>query len=323
MDVGSPCPEDDDFFMPGQMLQKQKWPSTLIQQWWYYHWYICIQYMVPMYSICTCIYTLCTRICNVGACFDQLSWDIRIKGYLKDILEGYERISFWILMDIFLGYERISISYPLIFSVNPWTYPAVYLFISNHIPSYPQISIDIHRYPHRYPSTYSCISIYLSSDIHWHILCHLWDILWHPHWYPITYPSIPIYLSLWYPLHIRRYPSLYPAGYSTRIRLARHAPACSARKTILNQCPTSPLASHLLLQVPSFLVHHNSSTILGTQAGHNLPETQKIEFYSAWPAWIGDSDSIRNARKLFFATSFLCHDRRPRLFRNVTCQSNA
>ncbi len=58
-----------------QMLQGQKRPSTLIQQFWYYHWYICIQYMVPMYSVCTrhCIYTVCTCICNICACFNQLS----------------------------------------------------------------------------------------------------------------------------------------------------------------------------------------------------------------------------------------------------------
>jgi len=29
--------------------------------------------MVPMYSVCTCIYTACTRICNVHTCFNQLS----------------------------------------------------------------------------------------------------------------------------------------------------------------------------------------------------------------------------------------------------------
>jgi hypothetical protein len=77
MDVGSPCPElgpeDGDCFMPGQMLQEQKRPSTLIQQFWYYHWYIYIQYMVPMYSVCTRINTVCTCICNVCAWFNQLS----------------------------------------------------------------------------------------------------------------------------------------------------------------------------------------------------------------------------------------------------------
>ncbi len=61
-------------------------------------------------------------------------------GYLKDIVHGYKRISFWIWMDFLFGYERISMTYPFISSL----YPLLFIF------SYPIISNDsnhIHRYP--------------------------------------------------------------------------------------------------------------------------------------------------------------------------------
>jgi hypothetical protein len=44
---------------------------------------ICIQYVVPMYSACTCIYTVCTCICNVHTCLNQLSQQQILVGILE------------------------------------------------------------------------------------------------------------------------------------------------------------------------------------------------------------------------------------------------
>ncbi len=164
---------------------------------------------------------------------------------IKDIHLDMKGFPFWIWKDI----HDISIY------IQPLSI-AVYLFISNltnHIPSYLQISIDIHRYPTIYPF----ISMDLSIDIHWLILC---NILWYPHWYPKTYPCISKYLSFWYPVIIQRYPtsypsdiqypgsileviqrypSIYPAGYSTRIRLVLLAPACNGWITLRKQLCSS------------------------------------------------------------------------------------
>jgi hypothetical protein len=82
------------------------------------------------------------------------------------------------------GYERISSTYPSISSLYPWTFPAVYLFISNCIPSYPQMSIDIHKCP--------LISTMISNNLSFHIhrLIH-----WYPLTYPILYPLISTLIS--------------------------------------------------------------------------------------------------------------------------------
>jgi hypothetical protein len=37
---------------------------------------------MPMYSVCTCIYTVCTLICNVHTCFNQLSQQQILVGIL-------------------------------------------------------------------------------------------------------------------------------------------------------------------------------------------------------------------------------------------------
>ena len=120
----------------------------------------------------------------------ELSWDIRDWGYLMDIWSGYQRISFWISKDILLGYERIFMTYPLISSLYPLTYPKIYLFISNNIPSYPCISLDIHTisttFIFRYPLTYPLISVDLSYAISWDIYTDIQELI---HGYPSTYPS--------------------------------------------------------------------------------------------------------------------------------------
>ncbi len=71
MDQGSSCPEDGDFFMQGQMLQKQRRPSTVVV-YAYNMWHPCTVY-VHIYTVYVHIYTVCTRICNVCAWFNQLS----------------------------------------------------------------------------------------------------------------------------------------------------------------------------------------------------------------------------------------------------------
>ena len=68
MDGGSPCPEDGDivYARPDAAETEEPINSSLIG--------ICVQYVVPMYSVCTCIYTVtvCRHICNVCAWLNPL-----------------------------------------------------------------------------------------------------------------------------------------------------------------------------------------------------------------------------------------------------------
>ena len=112
------------------------------------------------------------------------------------------------------GHERISLVIPSISSFYPLTYPAVYLFISHHIPSYPKISNELRWYPNWCPTTSHFVSIYFSI----HILLLI-------QWNPSNYPSVPISTNM--DLLTPWYPAIILLDYFIRIQLVRLAPACS------------------------------------------------------------------------------------------------
>ena len=76
MDGGSPCPEDGDFFYarPDAAETEEAINSSLIG--------ICVQYVVLMYSVCTCIYTV--TVCTHMQCMCMVKSIV-----LTAILRGY------------------------------------------------------------------------------------------------------------------------------------------------------------------------------------------------------------------------------------------